>query len=258
MPPVSVSVSVSVLWPCLYRFEAHLRIFQPLVTPADLSRLDFKPDVEATLGYLFDAINLTRQRVQGQVPVIGFAGGPWTLMAYMVEGGGSKTFAKAKSWLFTVRVFVCLCLCRVSVSVSVPMYVCVCMCVCYGWLLARCFTTPRCAFWGAQYPDAAHKLLSAVSDVVAELLIGEYNAGAQYLQVFESWSGELSEADFRTFVLPYLTTIAARVKAALPADNAPPLVVFAKGAHYALEDLVTRTQFDVVGLDWTLAPAAAV
>jgi uroporphyrinogen decarboxylase len=183
----------------------------PLVTPADLERLTFNPDIEATLGYLFDAINLTRRTVKGQVPVIGFAGGPWTLMAYMVEGGGSKTFAKAKRWLFA-------------------------------------------------HPEAAHRLLSGLSDIIAALLIGEYQAGAQYLQVFESWSGELSEADFSEFVLPYLTKIAARVKEAVPAtsDGGPPLVVFAKGAHYALEALSSSTAFDVVGLDWTITPSAAV
>lgn len=65
----------------------------------DVHSLCLNPDVEE-LGYVFDAINLTRKEVDGQVPVIGFSGAPWTLMAYMIEGKGSKTYSKAKSWLF--------------------------------------------------------------------------------------------------------------------------------------------------------------
>ena len=72
---------------------------QPLVTPQDLDRLDMNPDIEETLGYVFDAVNLTRERIAGKVPLIGFSGAPFTLMGYMVEGGGSKTLSKVKTWL---------------------------------------------------------------------------------------------------------------------------------------------------------------
>ena len=65
------------------------------------SELDFKPDIEKTLGYVFDAINVTRREIAGRVPLIGFAGAPWTLLAYMVEGkGGARTgWAQAKKAL---------------------------------------------------------------------------------------------------------------------------------------------------------------
>jgi len=72
----------------------------PLSGPADLDRL-IKPNVDDTLGYVFDAIRQTRFDLDGAVPLIGFSGAPWTLMAYMVEGGGSKTFSTARSWLRT-------------------------------------------------------------------------------------------------------------------------------------------------------------
>lgn len=72
----------------------------PLDTPADLSRLTENVDVEKELGYVYQAITLTRHRLEGRVPLFGFIGAPWTLMAYMIEGGGSKTLAKAKSWLW--------------------------------------------------------------------------------------------------------------------------------------------------------------
>ncbi|KAJ3326362.1 hypothetical protein HDV06_000238 [Boothiomyces sp. JEL0866] len=73
---------------------------EPIRKPEDLKRLKEKVDVEESLGYVFDAITLTRQKLDGRVPLFGFSGGPWTLMAYMIEGSGSKSYSKAKSWLF--------------------------------------------------------------------------------------------------------------------------------------------------------------
>lgn len=73
---------------------------EPLVTPEDVSKLSLKVDVNKELKYVFDAITQTRKELDGEVPLIGFCGAPWTLFAYMIEGGGSKTFQKAKTWLF--------------------------------------------------------------------------------------------------------------------------------------------------------------
>jgi uroporphyrinogen decarboxylase len=72
----------------------------PLNTPEDVSKLRSQVDVTKELGYVFEAITMTRKELKGEVPLIGFCGAPWTLFAYMIEGGGSKTFQKAKSWLF--------------------------------------------------------------------------------------------------------------------------------------------------------------
>lgn len=72
---------------------------EPLVRPDDLKRL-VEPDVKNELRYVYDALTLTRKRLNGRVPLIGFCGAPWTLMAYMIEGGGSKNFSKSKTWLF--------------------------------------------------------------------------------------------------------------------------------------------------------------
>eukprot|EP00392_Amoebophrya_sp_AT5.2_P005932 g5942.t1 len=73
----------------------------PLENPALISSmLNLTPDVEQTLGYVFDAVHWTRLRVENKVPVIGFSGAPWTLLAYMIEGGGSKTWSKARKWLY--------------------------------------------------------------------------------------------------------------------------------------------------------------
>ena len=72
----------------------------PLETPGDIEKLTKKVDVNKELGYVFEAITMTRKELNGQVPLIGFCGAPWTLFAYMVEGGGTKTFQKSKTWLF--------------------------------------------------------------------------------------------------------------------------------------------------------------
>lgn len=72
----------------------------PLTTPEDIQKLRKNVDVKKELGYVFDAITLTRKGLEGEVPLIGFTGAPWTLFMYMVEGGGSKTMQKSKGWLF--------------------------------------------------------------------------------------------------------------------------------------------------------------
>jgi uroporphyrinogen decarboxylase len=72
----------------------------PLDTPADIARLRERVDVYKELDYVFAAITRTRHALRGEVPLIGFCGAPWTLFSYMIEGGGSKTLQKAKTWLF--------------------------------------------------------------------------------------------------------------------------------------------------------------
>lgn len=73
---------------------------KPISEPADLERLRLPVDVNKELSYVMDAITLTRHSIQGKVPLLGFAGAPWTLMAYMIEGGSSNTHSKSKRWLY--------------------------------------------------------------------------------------------------------------------------------------------------------------
>ena len=175
----------------------------PVRSPSDMDRL-VDPDVHAELGHVYDAITLTRKELDGRVPLIGFSGAPWTLMAYMIEGGGSKAYKRARAWLY-------------------------------------------------EAPNAAKRLLQRTTDVIVDYLIGQVDAGAQMLQVFDSWAGLLGPKAFRTFGLPYLEEIATRVKKEHPDV---PMVIFAKDAHYALEQLV-ETEYDVIQLDWTMDPQAA-
>jgi len=73
---------------------------EPLNSPEDIAKLHDTVDVDKELGYVFAALTRTRKELAGEVPLIGFSGAPWTLFAYMIEGGGSKTLQKAKTWLF--------------------------------------------------------------------------------------------------------------------------------------------------------------
>lgn len=181
----------------------------PLVTPSDLERLTKDVNVDEALGYVYKAITLTRHKLEGRVPLYGFIGAPWTLMAYMIEGGGSKTLSKAKSWLW-------------------------------------------------KHPESTHALLQRITDVAVTFLVGQVRAGAQMLQVFDSWAGELSPRDFRMFSLPYIQQIAAKVKQQLAEQGLEqvPMTIFAKGAWFALEDLVD-IGYEVVSLDWTIDPEYA-
>ena len=75
----------------------------PLATPADAQYRELLArdvDVARELGYVYEAIAVTRRKLAGRVPLIGFCGAPWTLFCYMVEGGGTKLFAQSKTWIY--------------------------------------------------------------------------------------------------------------------------------------------------------------
>jgi uroporphyrinogen decarboxylase len=76
---------------------------EPLRSPEDRQYKDIMArtvDVKKELGYVYDAITVTRKKLNGDVPLIGFCGAPWTLLCYMIEGGGSKIFKEVKTWIF--------------------------------------------------------------------------------------------------------------------------------------------------------------
>ncbi|KAF2498845.1 uroporphyrinogen decarboxylase [Lophium mytilinum] len=185
---------------------------EPLKSPDDKQYkevMERKVDVKESLDYVYKAITLTRQKLKGRVPLIGFCGAPWTLLSYMVEGGGSKMFIQVKTWVF-------------------------------------------------RYPKESQALLQKIAELCVEYLALQVVAGAQMIQVFDSWAGELSPASFKTFSLPYLNYIADHLPARLKelGQEPVPMTVFAKGAWYALEDLC-ESNYNVIGLDWLQDPAAA-
>jgi uroporphyrinogen decarboxylase len=165
------------------------------------------PDMETELRYVMDAVRLIRRELDGKVPLIGFSGSPWTLACYMVEGGGSKDFARIKAMALNE-------------------------------------------------PAALHQLLSVTTDAVIAYLAAQRAAGAQALQVFDTWGGVLSPAMYREFSLPYLTRIAQELERGTGADRTP-LILFGKGNGAHVEALAA-TGTDGLGVDWTIELGEAV
>ena len=167
-------------------------------------------DVAQELDYVYQAITLTRKKLAGRVPLYGFCGAPWTLLCYMVEGGGTKLFKEAKTWVY-------------------------------------------------KYGTESKKLLQKIAEICVEYLALQVVAGAQIIQVFDSWAGELSPASFQEFSLPYLRYISKHLPTRLKEmkQEEVPMVVFAKGAWFAL-DVLCDSGYQVVGLDWLQDPAEAV
>ena len=157
-------------------------------------------EAEGRLSYVFDALKLTKRELNNRVPLIGFSGAPWTILCYMVEGKGSKSFDKAKQFCFS-------------------------------------------------YPGLAHQLLQKITDVTITYLNAQAEAGADVLQVFDSWSGMLSPADFKVFAEPYLLQIVKGV-------NKVPVILFPKGSWYALPEL-SKSGAAALGLDWCINPRLA-
>ncbi len=169
---------------------------QPLRTAADVAALVVPDPVERT-GFVAEVIRKTRTALAGKVPVIGFAGAPFTLAAYMVEGGGSKSFIEIKRLMF-------------------------------------------------EQPKVAHQLFEKLTQTLIPYLLMQVEAGAQVIQVFDSWGGELSPRDFENFSLPYLQRIVAAVKA-----TGVPVIFFGTGMSPHLP-LMKRTGADAIGMDWRI------
>ena len=170
----------------------------PVRDAASIAKLAV-PDMETELRYVMDAVRLVRRELNDSVPLIGFSGSPWTLACYMVEGGGSKDFARIKAMALND-------------------------------------------------PATLHKLLSVNTDSVIAYLAAQRAAGAQALQVFDTWGGVLSPAMYREFSLPYLTRIARELVRGSGA-NRTPLIVFGKGNAVHLEALADAGA-EGVGVDW--------
>jgi len=158
-------------------------------------------DAHEHLQHVYDAISLTVQALDNKVPLIGFAGAPFTLLCYMIEGKGSKTFDKAKQFCFTE-------------------------------------------------PIMAHQLLQKITTVSIAYLKRQVQAGAATIQIFDSWSGLLSPADFNLFAKPYLLQISDAIAPLAP------VILYPKGSWHALEDLANSSA-SALGIDWCISAEKA-
>lgn len=158
------------------------------------------PDPEKDLGYVMDAVRTIRRELNGRVPLIGFSGSPWTLATYMIEGGSSKDFRKAKAMLY-------------------------------------------------DNPQAMHALLDKLAQAVAVYLNGQILAGAQAVQIFDTWGGSLSDAAYREFSLFYMERIVQGLIREHDGRQIP-VILFTKNGGLWLESMAD-TGATALGLDWT-------
>lgn len=172
------------------------KLFDPIRSESDVDKLK-NVDPAKDLKYVLDEVALAKRELNNRVPLIGFAGSPWTLMTYMVEGGGSKNFSEIKKFVYN-------------------------------------------------QPKAAHKLLDKIAKSVADYLSAKIEAGANAVQIFDTWGGILSPDDFEEFSLRYIEQVISQIQ-----RNNEPVIIFAKGVHCRLEKLA-GCGADVIGLDWNV------
>jgi uroporphyrinogen decarboxylase len=171
-------------------------IANPVRTEGDVGAL--RPvDVHESLGHVLQAVRLLRRELEGKQPLIGFAGAPFTLASYLVEGGGSRTYLRTKQLMYAD-------------------------------------------------PRAWHALMGKLARVVADYLVAQVNAGAQAVQLFDSWAGALSPDDYREYVLPHSRLVLSEVAA-----TGVPVIHFGTDTATLLPSMV-EAGGTVIGLDWRI------
>ena len=167
---------------------------QTVRSAADLNKLIIPDPLEKT-GFVMETIKLLRQELK--VPLIGFAGAPFTCATYLIEGGSSKVFWETKKMMFT-------------------------------------------------NPSLFHQLMEKITETTSKYLLAQAEAGAQALQLFDSWAGILAPSDFAEYALPYAKRIIEDCK-----KTNLPFIYFANNGATLL-DLSITSGADVIGLDWRI------
>ena len=168
-------------------------IHRPVRAEADVARL--KPiDVESSVGSVFETVRLVRRALPPSVALIGFAGAPFTVASYVVEGGASRDFLHTKRLMY-------------------------------------------------EAPAAWHRLMEVLADATAAYLNGQIDAGAQAVQLFDSWVGALAPDDYRAYVLPHTRSVIRALRPGVP------VIHFGTGTATLLP-LMREAGGDVIGLDW--------
>lgn len=171
-------------------------IERPVRSPEDADAVrPFDPTVE--LGYVLEAIKIVRRELEGSVPLIGFAGAPFTLASYMIEGGSSRYYLHMKSFMY-------------------------------------------------QHPGAWDRLMGAIREMTRDYLAAQIEAGAQAVQMFDSWVGCLSPEDYRRFVLPHSAWVLEGL-----AEYDVPRIHFGTNTATLLEAM-KEAGGEVIGVDWRL------
>ncbi|KAA8734426.1 uroporphyrinogen decarboxylase [Acinetobacter qingfengensis] len=168
-------------------------------TEQDIAGLG-KINVATDLDYVVNAVRTIRQALNGQVPLIGFSGSPWTLATYMIEGGSSKEYRFTKEMLYKT-------------------------------------------------PELLHALLDHLADAVTDYLNAQIEAGAQVIQIFDSWGGALAHREYIEFSLNYMKKIVSGLIKEKDGQKIP-VILFTKGGGQWLSQMLD-SHADALGLDWT-------
>jgi uroporphyrinogen decarboxylase len=168
------------------------QIDRPIRTVVDLDRI---PSFDiSSLSFVGESIKLVHQALGGKIPLIGFAGAPFTLASYLIEGGASRQYQATKTMMYNS-------------------------------------------------PDTWHRLMEMIARVTASYLNMQVDAGADVVQLFDSWVGNLGPDDYRRFVLPHTASIISAIKPGVP------VIHFGTVTGNLLE-LMREAGGDVIGLDW--------
>lgn len=174
----------------------------PVRNAADVDRLGVADPIETT-GYVMEAIRILRGELAEKVPLIGFAGAPFTLASYMIEGGSTRDFVHTKAFMLSE-------------------------------------------------PAAWARLMEITTETVAQYLEAQIEAGAQAIQVFDSWVGFVAPDDYANSIMPYSAALIERVS-----SGGVPVIHFANNAGGML-DLVIEAGGDVIGVDWRVPMKRAI
>ena len=169
-------------------------IERPIRSLKDVRRLQIFEPREA-LGHVLETIDLAKKELGGRVPLIGFAGAPFTLASYAIEGGPSRNYGRTKALMYSE-------------------------------------------------PKTWHKLCEIFSHTISDYLLAQIHAGVQAVQLFDSWVGALSTADYQEFALPHTKRIFDSLK-----NTGVPLIHFGTGTATLLKSM-TEAGGDVIGVDW--------
>ena len=172
----------------------------PIRQRSDVDRLRI-PDPATDVAFVGSIIKKLRQELQNEVPLIGFAGAPWTLASYMIEGGGSKSFAEIKTLAY-------------------------------------------------REPQVLHALLDKLASTVSSYLLFQIESGAQVIQLFDTWAGELNRSDYEEFALPYTQRIFQAIGTRVPR------ILYLNGCSAILESMADSGA-DVISIDWRISIAEA-
>ena len=179
---------------------------EPVRSRSDVERLrPFHPSER--IGFTGEILSALRREVGDRAAIIGFAGAPWTIASYLVEGGGSKSFAAIKQMM-------------------------------------------------GQDRETLRRLLDLLADTVGDVLSFQIASGAQAVQLFDTWAGELSVEDYRSFALPAAVRTINRIRRHSPhpgplpeGEGAAPVILYVNGCGHLLEAMA-ESGADVLSVDW--------